>query len=90
MPLEKSKTAGQEKDQISESKDLMLFNDDFNTFEHVIDSLVEVCNHETHQAEQCAVIAHYKGKCTVNSGSWNELKPQHDELTHRGLSVTIV
>lgn len=68
---------------------VILHNDDENTFDHVIDSLVDVCKHDTYQAEQCALIAHYKGKCDVKHGDISILKPIKDELVRRGLSVTI-
>jgi ATP-dependent Clp protease adaptor protein ClpS len=78
-----------EQTELAELKNLILFNDDFNTFEFVIKSLMDVCGHEAEQAEQCALIAHYKGKCAVNSGTWKELKVQHDQLTFLGLTVSI-
>lgn len=78
-----------EKEDVANLHDLILFNDDFNTFDHVIESLVDICNHDVHQAEQCTYIAHYNGRCTINSGSLHLLKPQHDALCDRGLSVTI-
>lgn len=68
---------------------LFLHNDDVNTFEHVIDTLIEVCRHEPHQAEQCALITHYKGKCDVKHGVLNELESLMNELHKRGLSATI-
>jgi ATP-dependent Clp protease adaptor protein ClpS len=71
------------------SRELILFNDDVNTFEFVIETLINVCGHETNQAEQCALIAHYNGKCAVKSGTVSELKPAYDEMTNRKLSVTI-
>ncbi len=69
---------------------LLLFNDDFNLYEFVIDSLVEVCKHNRLQAEQCTLIAHHKGKCEVKTGSFDALEPLKDELLRRGLSATIV
>jgi len=68
---------------------LILFNDDFNTFDFVIRSLVEVCDHDEIQAEQCAMIVHYKGKCVVKTDSFNSLKPMFDELSRRDLTVSI-
>ncbi len=70
-------------------KKLILYNDDFNTFDFVIDTLVEVCGHEPHQAENCALIAHFKGKCAVKNGTIDELKPCYDEMTNRRLTVEI-
>ena len=68
---------------------LILFNDDFNTFDFVIQSLIEVCNHEPEQAEQCAMIAHFKGKCSVKAGEVVEIKSLCNEMTLRGLTVTV-
>lgn len=68
---------------------LILYNDDFNTFDWVIDSLVEICQHSTEQAEQSALIVHYKGKCTVKSGTWDVLEPRCSSLLDRGLSAKI-
>ncbi|MEY3398905.1 MAG: hypothetical protein RL220_1499 [Bacteroidota bacterium] len=72
-----------------EEKSLILFNDDVNTFDHVIESLVDVCGHEWLQAEQCAIIVHYKGKCDVKSGSFDKLEPMCTALLERGLSAEI-
>jgi ATP-dependent Clp protease adaptor protein ClpS len=69
---------------------LILFNDDVNEYQFVIDTLVEVCKHNHLQAEQCTLIAHHMGKCDVKSGEHNQLKPLKDELLRRGLSATIV
>ncbi len=73
----------------SDINNIILFNDDFNTFDFVIDSLIDVCEHEPEQAEQCALITHYKGKCTVKSGTLYELKPIYTELSNRNLTVDI-
>ena len=74
---------------LDENKSLVLFNDDFNTFDFVIETLVDVCGHDYLQAEQCALIVHYKGKCAVKSGSPSELKPPFKEMSHRDLTVAI-
>ena len=68
---------------------LILFNDEVNSFDFVILSLVEVCLHEPGQAEQCALIAHHNGKCHIKDGDYNELKPMYEELTFRGLTVSL-
>jgi len=68
---------------------LILHNDEVNTFDYVIDTLCEVCNHNEEQAEQCALITHYKGKCDIKKGTIDELLPIRDTLVHRELSVTI-
>lgn len=70
-------------------RELVLHNDDFNTFEHVIISLIEICEHDALQAEQCALITHYKGRCGVKNGEYEVLKPMKDALIERKLSVTI-
>lgn len=74
---------------LDENKSLILFNDDHNTFDFVIDTLVDVCGHDTVQAEQCAMIVHYKGKCSVKSGSYTELKASFTEMSNRDLTVSI-
>jgi len=68
---------------------LVLHNDEFNTFDYVIDCLVDVCNHDTTQAEQCPFITHYKGRCDIKNGNYTELKPMKDNLIERGLNVII-
>ncbi len=70
-------------------RNLILFNDDFNTFEFVIETLIDVCKHEPEQAEQCTLIVHFKGKCAVKSGSFTELKPIFTEMSNRNLTVEI-
>lgn len=72
-----------------DSADLILFNDDVNTFDFVIESLVQVCGHEPEQAEQCAVIVHFTGKCAVKTGEYDTLKPMCTALLDRGLSAEI-
>jgi ATP-dependent Clp protease adaptor protein ClpS len=68
---------------------LVLHNDDVNSFEFVMETLEEICNHTLTQAEQCAMITHYKGKCEILNGELSELKAIKQELVSRGLSVTI-
>jgi ATP-dependent Clp protease adaptor protein ClpS len=68
---------------------LILHNDDFNTFDYVIESLIEVCRHNNEQAEQCAFITHYNGKCEVKSGDQDELTLLKDKLNSKGLTVSI-
>lgn len=70
--------------------EIILFNDDVNTFEHVIDTLVDVCEHTPEQAEQCSLIVHYNGKCTVKTGEYNDLKPRCSRLLEAGLNAEIV
>lgn len=70
--------------------EIVLFNDDVNTFDHVIDTLIDVCDHTPEQAEQCSLIVHYNGKCTVKTGEYNDLKPRCTRLLQAGLSAEIV
>ncbi|QCX52689.1 ATP-dependent Clp protease adaptor ClpS [Elizabethkingia sp. JS20170427COW] len=76
-------------DRTEEDNRLVLHNDDVNTFDFVIDSLIEICNHTPEQAEQCTLLVHFKGKCTVKTGSLELLKPMHQKLLSRGLSSEI-
>jgi ATP-dependent Clp protease adaptor protein ClpS len=68
---------------------LILYNDDVNTFDHVINSLVKICQHDPIQAEQCAWIVHLNGKCKVKNGYFEELEPMCTALLDRGISATI-
>jgi ATP-dependent Clp protease adaptor protein ClpS len=77
-------------EQIGTNNEIVLYNDDVNTFDHVIDTLIRVCQHTAEQAEQCAILVHYKGKCTVKTGPFDELKPQCTQLLEAGLSAEIV
>lgn len=70
--------------------EIILFNDDVNTFDFVIDCLIEICDHTAEQAEQCALLVHYKGKCAVKTGEYDELKPRCTQLLTRGLSAEII
>jgi len=70
-------------------RELVLYNDEVNTFDYVIETLVDVCGHDPVQAEQCTLIAHYRGKCGVKSGTLIELKPLKNEMTNRKLTVSI-
>jgi len=83
--LEKTKTL----ETLVENKDLVVFNDDFNTFDHVIDSLIEVCKHKPMQAEQCTWLIHYKGKCHVKKGAYDILEPMCTALLERGINAEI-
>lgn len=89
MPAEENRPVSHPVTKDLIQKNLVLYNDDVNTFDFVIQSLIEICNHEPIQAEQCALIAHYMGKCTVKSGDYDEIKPLFEEMTVRGLTVTI-
>lgn len=70
--------------------EIVLYNDDVNTFDYVIDTLMYACDHSPEQAEQCSILVHYKGKCTVKTGDFDELKPRCTMLLEAGLSAEIV
>lgn len=78
-----------EEDVLNPSE-IVLFNDDVNTFDHVINTLMQVCEHTPEQAEQCSLIVHYKGKCTVKTGAYDDLKPRCSKLLQAGLSAEIM
>ncbi|MDF4221572.1 MULTISPECIES: ATP-dependent Clp protease adaptor ClpS [Maribacter] len=73
-----------------QQNEIVLFNDEVNTFDHVINTLMSVCEHSPEQAEQCSLIVHYNGKCTVKTGEYEELKPKCSKLLQAGLSAEIV
>lgn len=77
-------------EQVGLNNEIVLYNDDVNTFDHVIDTLIRVCQHTSEQAEQCSILVHYKGKCTVKTGTYDDLKPQCTQLLEAGLSAEIV
>ncbi|WP_416440518.1 ATP-dependent Clp protease adaptor ClpS [Leeuwenhoekiella sp. A16] len=72
------------------NSEIVLYNDDVNTFDYVIETLIAACEHTPNQAEQCSLIVHYKGKCTVKTGSYEELVPKCSKLLEAGLSAEIV
>ena len=74
---------------LSKNRKLILYNDDVNTFDYVINCLVEICDHDILQAEQCAFITHYKGKCDVKSGDYKSLKSLKEHLVNKGLRVSV-
>ncbi|ESU28660.1 hypothetical protein FLJC2902T_12510 [Flavobacterium limnosediminis JC2902] len=74
---------------LASNYEIILFNDDVNTFDHVIDTLMYVCDHEPLQAEQCALLVHYTGKCAVKTGSYKELEPLCSKLLQADLSAEI-
>lgn len=73
----------------SNQNEIVLYNDDVNTFDHVINVLMYACEHTPEQAEQCSIIVHYKGKCTVKTGAYDELEPRCSMLLDAGLSAEI-
>lgn len=88
--IEKTKEETSVLEAIDINNEIVLYNDDVNTFDHVIDTLIRVCKHTSEQAEQCAILVHYKGKCTVKTGAFDELKPQCTQLLEAGLSAEII
>lgn len=76
-------------EQLVDQKDLIVYNDDVNSFEHVIDSLIKVCEHNPIQAEQCTWIIHHNGKCQVKRGEYERLEPLCTALLDRGISAMI-
>jgi ATP-dependent Clp protease adaptor protein ClpS len=71
------------------SFNLIVWNDNVNTFEWVIETLIDVCGHAPEQAEQCAYLIHYQGKYAVKQGDYDTLKPMRDAITDRGINATI-
>ena len=88
--IEKTKRQSSVLEAVDVNNEIILYNDDVNTFDHVIDTLIKVCKHTSEHAEQCAILVHYKGKCTVKTGSFDELKPQCTQLLEAGLSAEII
>lgn len=74
---------------LEEPCNLIVWNDEVNTFEWVIETLIEVCGHSYEQAEQCSYIIHFQGKYAVKNGSYEELKPLCDAITERGIGATV-
>lgn len=90
MATKERTSIDQETDELQNSGHrLILFNDDFNSFDFVIDTLIDVCEHDPLQAETCAWITHYKGKCAVKNGGLDELKLCFKEMSNRNLTVEI-
>ena len=77
-------------EQKAHQHEIVLHNDEVNTFDFVIESLIRVCEHTLEQAEQCTILVHYKGKCIVKSGTYKDLEPRCSELLRIGLSAELV
>jgi ATP-dependent Clp protease adaptor protein ClpS len=88
--IEKVQEAVLVEEAVGVNNEIVLYNDDVNTFDHVIDTLIRVCKHTSEQAEQCAILVHYKGQCTVKTGELPKLKPQCTSLQDAGLSAVII
>jgi ATP-dependent Clp protease adaptor protein ClpS len=73
----------------SNERFLVLHNDDYHTFDYVIDALMDICEHDMVQAEQCTLLVHYKGQCDVKKGSFSYLKPMKNALIQKELKATI-
>lgn len=71
------------------SNKIVLFNDEVNSFDFVIEALIKVCGHEAIQAEQCTILVHFKGRCTVKEGDYDDLEPICTALLDRGLTAEI-
>ncbi len=76
-------------EQLVDHKDLIVYNDDVNSFDHVIVSLIKICKHTDIQAEQCTTIIHYKGRCQVKRGEYDTLEPMCTALLEKGISAEI-
>lgn len=87
---EKTSEEVQLAEEVSTQNEIVLFNDEVNTFDHVIETLIYACDHTAEQAEQCSLLVHYKGKCTVKTGLYDDLKPRCSMLLEAGLSAEIV
>jgi len=76
-------------EEVLDENFLTLHNDDYHSFDYVIDALIDVCEHTYEQASQCTFLVHYKGKCDVKKGSYGKLKPLKDALIQKELNATI-
>jgi ATP-dependent Clp protease adaptor protein ClpS len=72
------------------NNEIVVYNDDINTFDHVIETLINACDHTPEQAEQCTILVHYKGKCTVKTGELKELEPRCSKILEAGINAEII
>jgi ATP-dependent Clp protease adaptor protein ClpS len=77
-------------EEVLTQNEIVLYNVEVNTFDHVINTLIHACEHTSEQAEQCSLLVHYKGKCTVKTGEYADLKPRCSILLDAGLSAEII
>ncbi len=77
-------------EMVSREHEIIVYNDDHNTFDHVIDTLIDTCDHNPHQAEQCTLIIHYNGKCAVKTGEYKDLKPRCTRILEAGINAEII
>lgn len=89
MVVEESKPISSLKSQQVFQNQLVLFNDDVNSFDYVVETLIDVCEHDPLQAEQCAWITHHKGKCVVKQGEKTKLISMRRSIIDRGLNAEI-
>ena len=89
-PLYREEKAVEVLEEEIDVNDLVVFNDDVNTFQHVINTLIRVCRHTPEQAEQCTMLIHFKGKCAVKTGMFEELKPMKDDICEAGIDAKIL
>ncbi len=87
--ITKTKTESKLEEILSKPFILILHNDDFNSFDHVINCLIKYCKHEYEQASQCAMIVHYTGKCDVKRGDKETIQKMYNQLKSAGLTVTM-
>ena len=76
--------------EVDKENQIILYNDEVNTFDWVIESLISICDHDRMQAEQCSLIVHHNGRCSVKEGGFDQLRPMCEALLDRGLSATIL
>jgi ATP-dependent Clp protease adaptor protein ClpS len=89
MNKEKKQVQVDVAEETADNKKIILYNDEENTFDHVIESLMKICEHDWIQAEQCTLLVHLKGKCDVKTGTFEALKPKYEALSEKGLTVEI-
>ena len=77
-------------DELIDQQQIVLYNDDVNTFDHVISTLIRVCKHTPEQAEQCTLLIHYKGKCAVKNGTFDFLRPMRESICEAGIEARIL
>ena len=88
--IEKVRERKSVEEKTTRNNEIIVYNDDVNTFDHVIETLVRVCEHTPIQAEQCSLIVHFNGKCTVKTGEYDKLKVQCTGLLEAGLTAEII
>ena len=87
--IEKTQQETSVLEAVAINNEIVLFNDDVNTFDHVIDTLIRVCKHTSEQAEQCAMIIHFQGKYAVKNGEFDTLRAMRDAIAERNINATI-